>query len=145
MPDNTHFPAIRRSLNLLALFKRAPKSIHDAAMKELAGAEQLREALGRMEKERSLRLSSPHPWAFRIETPPQHRIRGQGAAFDSGCEHGYMGFQRGNPYSSGNAQWHAWETGFGAGAKLFCEDLKRLMERSALAATAPEKGAKRAK
>ena len=57
MPDNTHFPAIREALAELDVQRsefgnerdyQAARAIYDAAMKELTGAEQLREALQRM-------------------------------------------------------------------------------------------------
>jgi hypothetical protein len=57
-----------------------------------------------------------------VETPKEHRVRGQHQAFTSGLEAAYIYKRRDNPYEFHTAQYRAWETGFRMGAERYASD-----------------------
>lgn len=83
------------------------------------GEAQLKKAEERHRLELTLRAGRVD---FLVETPKEHRVHGQHAAFASGVETAYRGWVRSNPYEFHTAQFRAWDKGFQMGAVKFCED-----------------------
>lgn len=64
------------------------------------------------------------------ETPPEHRIHGQHAAYDCGFENAWRGQPKNNCYSEFTAQYRAWNRGFSDGCKAFCTAYTKAIRKS---------------